>query len=179
MGLFGKSDSEVIADAKATAQKNNAIYFCVGDEGRILTVYEDHADIRTKPSLLANYSGNGVKSIYYSDCNGVQFKASPSGMVRGFLQLETGSMQKNENNFYSENSFVWNIGRKSEVTNELMEEIKNYIQEKIRSSKNPKPTVTTQALSPAEELKKFKELLDMGVITEEEFIAKKRQLMGI
>ena len=47
MGLFGKSDSEVIADAKATAQKNNAIYFCVGDEGRILTVYEDHADIRT------------------------------------------------------------------------------------------------------------------------------------
>ena len=43
-------------------------------------------------------------------------------------------------NFYSENSFVWNIGRKSEVTNELMEEIKNYIQEKIRASKNPHPS---------------------------------------
>ena len=29
------------------------------------------------------------------------------------------------------------------------------------------------------ELKKYKELLDMGIITEEEFVAKKRQLMGI
>ncbi len=100
-------------------------------------------------------------------------------MVRGFLQLETGSMQKNENNFYSENSFVWNVGRKSEVTNELMEEIKNYIQEKIRASKNPHPSITTQALSPAEELKKFKELLDAGILTQEEFDAKKKQLLGL
>ncbi|MBE6008914.1 MAG: SHOCT domain-containing protein [Lachnospiraceae bacterium] len=30
-----------------------------------------------------------------------------------------------------------------------------------------------------EELKKYKELLDMGIITEEEFTAKKRQLMDI
>ena len=179
MGLFGKSDADVIAEARTQAKMNNAIYFCVGDEGRFLTVYKDHADIRTKPSLLANYSGNGVKSIYYSDCNGVQFKTSPSGMVRGFLQLETGSMQKNENNFYSENSFVWNVGRKSEVTNELMEEIKNYIQEKIRASKNPHPSITTQALSPAEELKKFKELLDVGILTQEEFDAKKKQLLGL
>ena len=67
MGLFEKKDSIVIDEAKTKAQMNNAVYFCVGDEGRILTVYEDHADIRTKLSFLANYSGTGVKSIYYSD----------------------------------------------------------------------------------------------------------------
>ncbi len=33
--------------------------------------------------------------------------------------------------------------------------------------------------SDAEELKKFKELLDMGVITQEEFDAKKKQLLGL
>ena len=179
MGLFGKSEADVVAEAREKAKKNNSVYFCVGDEGRILTVYEDHADIRTKISLLSSYSGTGVKSIYYSDCTGVQFKASPSGMLRGFLQLETASMQKSENNYYSENSFVWNIGKRSAVTNELMEEIRNYIQDKIRSIKNPQPTFTTQALSPAEELKKMKELLDMGIITQEEFDAKKKQLLGL
>ena len=35
------------------------------------------------------------------------------------------------------------------------------------------------AISSADELKKFKELLDMGVITQEEFDAKKKQLLGL
>jgi hypothetical protein len=38
--------------------------------------------------------------------------------------------------------------------------------------------VMQAAVSPAEELKKFKELLDMGVITQEEFDRKKQQIMG-
>ncbi len=38
---------------------------------------------------------------------------------------------------------------------------------------------SVSAGSDAEELKKFKELLDMGVITQEEFDAKKKQLLGL
>ena len=45
--------------------------------------------------------------------------------------------------------------------------------------KNQKSAPTIQALSPAEELKKFKELLDAGIITEDEFNAKKKQLLGL
>ena len=37
----------------------------------------------------------------------------------------------------------------------------------------------SNAVSAADELKKFKELLDMGVITQEEFDAKKKQLLGL
>ena len=37
----------------------------------------------------------------------------------------------------------------------------------------------SQAVSPADELKKYKELLDMEVITQEEFDAKKKQLLGL
>ena len=37
----------------------------------------------------------------------------------------------------------------------------------------------TNSLSSADELKKFKELLDMGVITQEEFDAKKKQLLNL
>jgi len=34
-------------------------------------------------------------------------------------------------------------------------------------------------VSPAEEIKKFKELLDIGAISQEEFDAKKKQLLGL
>lgn len=38
---------------------------------------------------------------------------------------------------------------------------------------------TTNTISAADELKKFKELLDMGAITQEEFDAKKKELLGL
>ncbi len=40
-------------------------------------------------------------------------------------------------------------------------------------------TVPVQAASNADELKKFKELLDSGIITQEDFDAKKKQLLGL
>ena len=43
---------------------------------------------------------------------------------------------------------------------------------------NKKPAAAT-GTSAVEEIKKYKELLDAGVITQEEFSAKKKQLMGI
>ena len=42
----------------------------------------------------------------------------------------------------------------------------------------PQTTVIEQ-VSAADEIKKFKELLDMGIITQEEFEAKKKQLLGL
>lgn len=40
-------------------------------------------------------------------------------------------------------------------------------------------TVTDQRVIGADELKKYRELLDSGVITQEEFDAKKKQLLGL
>lgn len=44
----------------------------------------------------------------------------------------------------------------------------------LRKSNN-----TNNAISAADELKKYKELLDMGVISQEEFDIKKKQLLGL
>lgn len=43
----------------------------------------------------------------------------------------------------------------------------------------PVTSNASAGVSVADEIKKFKELLDMGVLTEEEFTAKKKQLLGI
>lgn len=42
-----------------------------------------------------------------------------------------------------------------------------------------KQSATIQGVSSADELKKFKELLDSGIITQEEFDQKKKQLLGL
>ena len=50
-----------------------------------------------------------------------------------------------------------------------------------RQGKQVETTVIKQEIpqSNADELKKYKELLDMGVISQEEFDAKKKQLLGL
>ncbi len=46
-------------------------------------------------------------------------------------------------------------------------------------ARNKQPAGGKQAVSSADELKKFKELLDSGIITQEEFDTKKKQLLGL
>ncbi len=51
--------------------------------------------------------------------------------------------------------------------------------EEFESEKAKANAPVVQQLSPAEELKKFKELLDANIIPQEEFEAKKKQLLGL
>lgn len=59
--------------------------------------------------------------------------------------------------------------------------IKDKLEECIRSYevKESKPVESKPALSAIDEIKQFKELLDMGIITQEEFDAKKKQLLAL
>ena len=45
--------------------------------------------------------------------------------------------------------------------------------------KGTQPAAAPSTASAADEILKFKELLDMGVLTQEEFDAKKKQLLGL
>jgi hypothetical protein len=47
------------------------------------------------------------------------------------------------------------------------------------SRQNRKAPVQASNQSNADEMKKYKELLDSGVISQEEFDAKKKQLLGL
>ena len=64
--------------------------------------------------------------------------------------------------------------------NEVFDTISKLLIER-QEDKKQKETVIKQEIhqSNADELKKFKDLLDSGVITQEEFDAKKKQLLGL
>ena len=143
-----------------------------------LTVYEDHCVITGKKSFLGLLGGrafNGSKEFYYSDMTSVQYKQA-SSLINGFIQFEYPGSHSGQNNFNSENTFVIMKG-KSDI--EQCEKAYMYIKERIAFYKNQKNAPVVAAISPAEELKKFKELLDCGIITQEEFNAKKKELLGL
>lgn len=144
-----------------------------------MKVYDNRAIIGTKATLGSFVTGNvsdGEKTIYYRDCIGVQFKQS--GLQIGYLQLETASgiMNMRQNNFFNENSFTFDTTVQS---NEKMQEVADYVRSRVEEAKNGGSVKAEPAVSVADELKKFKELLDMGIITQEEFDAKKKQLLGL
>ena len=157
------------------------IYDLEGVRGRHIKVFDDKCIISTRATVGSFLTGNvsdGEKTIYYVDCIGVQFKKS--GFQIGYLQVETASglMNNKANNFFNENSFTFENNRNN-VTNELMEEVASYIKQQVEMAKNRKNEPAIVQISPAEELKKFKELLDIGAITQEEFDIKKKQVLGL
>ncbi len=60
------------------------------------------------------------------------------------------------------------------VINETAEVVEEIAEEVVADV-----VATTEKISPIEEIKKYKELLDMGIITQDEFDVKKKQLLGL
>ena len=82
------------------------------------------------------------------------------------------------------NGNVW-IAHKDENTimfdknqQEIFEEAKNIIENKISKIKDSK-TNNSSNYTNLDELEKLANLKEKGIITEEEFVAKKKQLLGL
>lgn len=97
----------------------------------------------------------------------------------GYIQLETASAMMNnlDSNQFNENTFTFDS---TVTTNKKMTEVYHYIMEKIAEIKVGKSQIVQPSVqkSTAGELKEFHELLVAGIITQEEFDAKKKQLLS-
>ena len=126
-----------------------------------------------KGFILGGGMLRGDKSIPYSSIVAVQLKKA--GFTAGYLQLTlTGGSEAKSGLFQSttdENTINFhNLGK----NNELFSEAKNLIEEKMQESRSG-----NHKKSEADDLEKFSQLRDKGIITEEEFQAKKKQLLGL
>ena len=170
---------DVVNKSEKQEEQDAIVYDLKGARGRRLLVYHDRCIIATKAgvgSLITGNASDGEKTIYYTDVLSVQYKKC--GLQLGYLQLETASstMNNKSNNFFNENSFTFDANLSA-----VMEKVQEFVKKKVADAKKQKntPIVVSGAISSADELKKFKELLDMGIITQEEFDAKKKQLLGL
>lgn len=153
-----------------------ALYKVNGVDGQ-LEVFEDKVII-TREGILGFLSQGlaGAKTIPMSAIQSVQFKEGTS-WTNGFIQFSVlGGKEAQGGLMNAANDENTVMLRKGEQT-QKGREIKEYIENRI--IKLSKQQVAAQEVSAADEIKKFKELLDMGIISQEEFGAKKKQLLGL
>jgi hypothetical protein len=68
----------------------------------------------------------------------------------------------------------------TELTNEYMEKVVTYVKERIDFIKKAQvKQLSATTVSPADEILKYKNLLDIGAITSDEYEAKKKQLLAL
>lgn len=126
----------------------------------------------------------GDRTFYYKDITAIDYK-KPSFIANGYLKIITGGIQDNNNKkvnlirttedaFKDPNTLALRAFKK-ETANKT-EEFYNLVMEKINNNKKATPSSNG---SVADEIKKFKELLDAGAITQEEYDAKKKELLNM
>lgn len=161
----------------------NYIYEVKSVTGQLMRVYEDKIELTQKGAIGFLTQGlKGTKTYFYSDISTIQFKNC--GMTAGFFEFTFSGGNDKKGGVFSgsknDNRFTFGkptLGAAKKLAVE-MNEINEYIQNKLKECKTTK-TIINSAPSEADEIKKFKELLDQGIITQEEFDLKKKQLLGI
>ena len=76
-------------------------------------------------------------------------------------------------------SGMFSFGKTNDFANTVANQIKAAFEEYQKQAETMEQNHNSVPVSAADELKKFKELLDMGAISQEEFDAKKKQLLGL
>jgi hypothetical protein len=142
----------------------------------IVTVDEHGVAIQQKGVLNALAVGiTGTKQLPFTSMTAVQFK--PAGMLSGYIQFTVlGGNEAKGGVFQAagdENTIMFTKKEQDEANR-----LKQLVEGKIRETQAGKTSSTQPLKSAAEQIREFKELLDMGAITQEEFDQKKSQLLG-
>lgn len=153
----------------------DALFTLNGVNGQ-LELYNDKVMIKRKGALAKMTQGffKGEKTIYLKQITGIQVK--PGGtFFNGYIQFTVPGGIENKKGITDatkdENTVMFN-----KKDNDLVSKIKSKIEE-LQQNSNVQQVVNQ--ISSADEIKKYKDLFEQGILTEDEFAAKKKQLLNI
>jgi hypothetical protein len=139
-------------------------------------LYSEHLKIIRTGGCLKPFPG-GEKMIPYAKLSGVRFK--PPGALAGFVQfIFSGSLESKGNTFQAgENENTVFFSRKEAAT---FEYVRDFVQDRILHPASTAPPAQSRAdaADSLAYLEKLASLRDQGIVTDEEFEAKKRQILG-
>lgn len=137
-------------------------------------VYEDRVVIKRKG--IFSLTAGKENSMPFTTISGVKFMEG-NAITKGHIKfLIKGIADMRSVSFGSVSDSDRYAVLFSKKQNDSALSIKNYVEERLAIINN---SSIHNSLSSADELKKYKELLDANIITQEEFNAKKEQLLGI
>ena len=148
-----------------------------------MLVYEDKIELfGNAENAIGSRVFEGKKTIYYNDISSVRFKNC--GLTAGFLEFTfAGGLPQNKGGFFKGlgNDYRFTFGAPTfglaKKKAKEMDEVYQYIQARMNESKTGKASSPVSQFSGADEIKKYKQLLDDGIISQKEFEAKKKQLL--
>lgn len=153
----------------------SAIYTMKGVQD-LLEIFEDKLAITPKGVLgFLNKGLKGRKEIPFASIVAVQFREAGT-VLSGYLQFTIPGGIENRGGLFAatgdENTFMF----AHKKNNGLAIEIKEYIDSAVRESRTPQAIAPTASLS--DELQKLAKLKEQGILSEEEFQAAKKKLIG-
>ncbi len=157
----------------------NPVYSMTGVAG-LLNVYETKVEI-TSTGLLGflNKGMKGAKTIPFHSITAIQFKEAGT-ITSGYLQFTMPGGNESRGGLMAavkdENTLMFT---KLNNGNEQAREIETYIENQVQDLRAPKPVAAIAQASMADELKKLAELKTQGILSDDEFQAAKRRLIGL
>ena len=157
----------------------------ISDDGKIDIIDKEETKFFVAPKMQRRQCKNCGHIIYFTD---EQLEEAQSQRKEALLNSLAAYGGVGSGNYAAGAVFNSSAEQKLDKANQILDlskcpkcfskELTNIgpitIEEYKKLKEENKP-----ALSSADEIKKFKELLDMSVITEEEFNAKKKELLGL
>ena len=150
----------------------------------LLKVYEDRAVISRNTVMgFVSQGLKGDKVFFYKDLSSIEYK-KPSFFANGYIKFVTAGTQETKQNIGMLGNTTFEASKDpntlilrafNKEIPKKSEEIYNYILKRMSECKNV--MVATSQTSNADEILKFKQLLDQGIITQEEFERKKQELL--
>lgn len=134
--------------------------------GDITYFFKNYMDVRWTPACVATQYAQVVFITPQNASNYITANNLDALSDVNKIPFCSGMFSYNEANDYSKNVCMV-------IKDALTKFQQNY------SENNTQQVIVQNNISSAEEIMKLKELLDMGILTEEEFAAKKKQILGI
>lgn len=130
------------------------------------------------------YTGKGLfaassKSFYFPDISSVDLRIGPLG---GHLQISTAGTREDREIAYASMSMAENAVTFNANGKDIMRQVADLIRSKVAEAKAPRfaiPAAQEQKQSIADELAKLAELHKSGILTDAEYEAAKKKLLGV
>ncbi len=150
---------------KDKAKELGAIVVLCADLGQYLACFDQKCSIVHLGSLMIRKRNS---DFHYKDIRAVSQK-NGGIIIGGYIHIDTGGNLNQRVDINTPEAIMFRQDK-----NELSKQIQSFFEQKISEFSN-----VIQELSPADELKKYAKLKEQGIITEEEFNAKKQQLLEL
>lgn len=166
LGFKKKMDNYAHGEHKNFEKPEGALYFINGLQGT-LAVFEDYIELNFTGNFMKKWqsSGGGVKKVYYHQINSIQ-KRDATDLVNGTIEFELPGMAATA--FNSSENLITYLPKYQDEVNKIYDFVNDKILSIHQGSSQPTQVVQNE-VSPMAKLKEAKELLDMGVISQEEF----------